>query len=416
VTATELTDDWLANRFDHLSPALGADLHAALARLRAMGPVTWSEEHGGFWVVTGYDEVLAAAQDWETFSSAQGVNVPLSPVKVNALPEVVDPPVHREYKRLINAWFTPKVVAQHEGATRALVTRLIDAFVADGRCEFMAAFATPLPGLAFFEQVLHAPPEEVAGLNALATVASTPGHPERPQAWAGMGAWIDAFVAARRLDGPVGDVVDAVLAAEIDGSPITDDDICGVIQLLILGGLETTAGALGQFMIRFCEDPSVVEQLRARPDRLGAAIEELLRLDPPFIAIARTATRDTELGGCRIRAGQQVLLSWASANRDDGEFDCPHRFDLDRSPNRHLSFGAGPHRCAGSNLARMNLRIALEELLGRLDGFALEPGSESIHFHSALNRAPVTVPITFRGQLSKPRARLLPPERGFEAR
>lgn len=396
MSTAELSDDWLANRFDHLSPALGADLHDALARLRALGPVTWSEEHGGFWVVSGHEEVLQAAQDWETFSSAQGVNVPLSPVKVNAIPEVVDPPLHREYKRLINAWFTPKVVAQHEDATRALVTRLIDAFVDDGRCDFMEAFAKPLPGLAFFDQVLHAPPDEVAGLNDLATIASTPGHPERPQAWAGMGAWIDAFVAARRTTGPVGDVVDAVLAAEIDGAPITDDDIRGVIQLLILGGLETTAGALGQFMIRFCEAPAVVDELRARPDRLGAAIEELLRLDPPFIAIARVATRDTELGGRAIRAGQQVLLSWASANRDEGEFTCPHEFQLDRSPNRHLSFGAGPHRCAGSNLARMNLRIALEELLARLDGFALAVPGEAIHFHSALNRAPVAVPITFR--------------------
>jgi cytochrome P450 len=391
-----LSDEWLANHFDHLSPALGAELHETLARMRAMGPVAWSEEHGGFWVVTGYEEVLAAAQDWETFSSAQGVNVPLSPVKVNAIPEVVDPPLHRQYKRLINAWFTPAVVSRYEGATRALVTRLIDGFADDGRCEFMEAFAKPLPGLAFFEQVLHAPPDEVASLNELATIASTPGHPERPQAWAGMATWIDSFVAARRAGGPLGDVVDSVLAAEIDGAPITDDDIRGVIQLLILGGLETTAGALGQFVIRFCEEPSVVEQLRARPERLGPAIEELLRLDPPFIAIARTATRDTELGGQAIRAGQQVLLSWAAANRDEAEFACPHQFQLDRSPNRHLSFGAGPHRCAGSNLARMNLRIALEELLARLDDLRLQDGAD-IHYHSVLNGSPVAVPITFRG-------------------
>lgn len=415
MTAAEIADDWLANHFDHLSPALGADLHGTLTRMRALGPVTWSKEHGGFWVVTGYEEVLRAAQDWETFSSAQGVNVPLSPVKVNAIPEVVDPPLHRQYKRLINAWFTPAVVSQYEDATRALVARLVDAFVDDGRCELMAAFAKPLPGLAFFEQVLHAPPDEVASLNELATIASSPSHPERPRAWAGMAAWIDAFVAVRRADGPVGDVVDAVLAAEIDGSPITDDDIRGVIQLLILGGLETTAGAIGQFLIRFCEDPSVVEQLRARPDRLGPAIEELLRLDPPFIAIARVATCDTELGGRAIKAGQQVLLSWASANRDEAEFACPHAFDLDRSPNRHLSFGAGPHRCAGSNLARMNLRIALEELLARLDGFALAVPAAEIHYHSVLNRSPVTVPITFRRRFRADVGGEPPSERGWEA-
>lgn len=415
---TVLTDDWLANHFDHLSPALAADLHASLARLRAERPVTWSDAHGGFWVVTGYEEVLRAAQDWETFSSAQGVNVPLSPVKVNAIPEVVDPPEHREYKRLINPWFTPKVVARYEDGTRALVTRLIDAFVDDGRCEFMEAFAKPLPGLAFFEHVLHAPSDRVGELNDLATIASTPGHPGRPQAWAGMAAWIAELVADRRTNGPAGDgdVVDAVIAAEIDGRPITDSDITGVIQLLVLGGLETTAGALGQFMVRFCREPEVVEAIRARPERLGAAIEELLRIDPPFIAIARTATRATELGGHRIEAGQQVLLSWASANRDEAEFSCPHQFDLDRATNRHLAFGAGPHRCAGSNLARMNLRIALEELLSRLDGFALEAGSAPVTYHSVLNRSPVAVPITFRGRFLAGSREESPPERGVAAR
>jgi cytochrome P450 len=394
VTAAVLGDEWCARHFDHLSPALAADLHPTLARMRERHPVTWSEEHGGFWVVTGYEDVLAVAQDWRTFSSAEGVNVPAPPAKVNAIPEVMDPPAHRAYKRLINAWFTPGVVSRYEGPTRALVTRLIDRFVAAGRCEFMDAFARPLPGLAFFDQVLHAPADQVAELNELATIASTPGHPERPAAWRGMAAWITGFVGERRARPPVGDVVDAVLAAEIDGAPISDHDVLGVIQLLILGGLETTAGALGQFMIRFCEHPEIPARLRAEPALLPAAVEELLRLDPPFIAIARTATRATDLGGHRVEAGQRVLISWASANRDAGEFACPHAFDPDRVANRHLAFGAGPHRCAGSNLARMNLRIALEELLARLHDLRLAGGAE-IAYHSVLNRSPVAVPITF---------------------
>jgi len=394
VTVAVLDDDWCAHHFDHLSPALAADLHGTLARMREHHPVTWSEEHGGFWVVTGYEDVLRVAQDWRTFSSAEGVSVPPPPTKVNAIPEVMDPPAHRAYKRLINAWFTPAVVARYEGPTRDLVTRLIDGFVADGRCEFMDAFARPLPGLAFFDQVLHAPGHRVADLSEMATIASTTGHPGRPAAWQGMAAWITDFVAERRARPPEGDVVDAVLAAEIDGAPISDHEILGVIQLLILGGLETTAGALGQFMIRFCEDPAVPARLRAEPALVPAAVEELLRVDPPFVFIARLATRDTELGGHRIAAGQRVLISWASANRDAGEFACPHAFDPDRAANRHLTFGAGPHRCAGSNLARMNLRIALEELVARLHDLRLEGGAEIV-YHSVLNRSPVAVPITF---------------------
>ncbi len=384
-------------RFDHLSPLLAATLHETLADLRAHDPIAWSEEHGGFWVVTRYEDVLRVAQDWRTFSSAQGVNVPAPATPVNAIPEVMDPPLHREFKRLISAWFTPAVVSRYEDGTRALVTRLIDAFVADGRCEFMEAFARPLPGLAFFEHVLHAPPGDVARVNELASAASNPGHPRRAEGWQGLATWIGELVADRRRRPPAGeagDVVDAVLAAEIEGRPITDHEIHGVIQLLIFGGLDTTAGALGQFMLRFCATPALADRLRRHRELIPAAVEELLRLDPPFICVARTATRDTELGGRRIAAGQRVLVYWASANRDETEFACAHEFDLDRSSNRHLSFGAGPHRCAGSNLARMNLRIALEELLGRLHDIRLAEGAE-VTFHSALNRSPHAVPITF---------------------
>jgi cytochrome P450 len=392
-----VTADWCAEHFDHLSPALAADLHATLAAMRDDHPVAWSDQHGGFWVVTRYEDVLRVAQDWQTFSSAQGVNVPAPATPVNAIPEVMDPPRHREFKRLINAWFTPAVVAGYEDATRALVTRLIDGFVEDGRCEFMEAFARPLPGLTFFEQVLHAPAAEVPRLCALASAASTPGHPGRADAWRGMAAWIADLVAERRTrpaGDAVGDVVDAVLAAEIEGRPITDHEIEGVIQLLIFGGLETTAGALGQFVIRFCEDPAVPDRLRREPGLLPGAVEELLRLDPPFVAVARVATRDAEIGGRRIEAGQRVLFYWASANRDAGEFACPDAFDPERASNRHLSFGAGVHRCAGSNLARMNLRVALEELLGRL-GDLRPAGAEPIRYHSVLNRSPEAVPITF---------------------
>ena len=158
-----------------------------------------------------------------------------------------------------------------------------------------------------------------------------------------------------------------MLNAEIEGRPITQDEIVGTVQLLILGGLETTASALGMMMERFCRHPEIPALLRHQPELLPSAVEELLRLDTPFIAITRTATRDIELGGHQIKEGDKVIIYWASANRDDAEFADPDGFDPGRTSNRHMAFGAGPHRCAGSNLARMNLRVALDELLGRLD-------------------------------------------------
>ena len=170
-------------------------------------------------------------------------------------------------------------------------------------------------------------------------------------------------------------------------------------MLLILGGLETTAGVLGMAMIRFCEHPEILELLRAHPERIPDAVEELLRLDGSFVCIARTTRHDTELAGNPVKQGEPVLIYWAAANRDEAEFENPDTFDLERPRNRHLAFGAGPHRCAGSNLARMNLRVALEEIAARLHDVELQPDAE-IHYHSTFNRAPLSVPITFRPGVS----------------
>jgi cytochrome P450 len=389
------TPEWCAHHFNHLDAALGGELHGALDILRADHPVTWSDAWGGFWVVSRYADVLAVAQDWETFSSAQGVTVPYGgPQPYPAIPEMLDPPEHRVFKRLINAYLTPAVVAGWEDATRAIVRRLLDGFVASGRCEFMDDFARPLPGLTFFELVMHAPPDELAEVNRLSSAASIPTAKGAREAREAMLAWISAFVERRQGEPPQGDVVDAVLGADIDGRPITHEEIVGVIQLLLFGGLDTTAGALGMMMLRFCDDPAIPARLREDPSLIPEAAEELLRLDAPFVFIARTATREVSLGGRTIAAGDKVLISWASANRDSAEFACPHAFDPERDANRHLAFGAGPHRCAGSNLARLNIRLALEEVLGRLHSIRLADGVAPA-FHSGFSRTPVAVPIEF---------------------
>jgi cytochrome P450 len=390
-----LSAAWCTHRFDHLAPELADQLHETLATMRGVCPVAHSEQHGGFWIITKHEDVVRVAQDWESFSSELGITVPGGPSPIPAIPEMVDPPLHREYKRLINAFFTPHAVLEHEDATRRLVNGLIDEFIESGTCDFMDDFSRPLPGLVFFEQFLHAPAEELAEVNRLATVASVPTTAEGREARGAMLRWIGAFAEARRAERPRGDVVDAILQAEIEGRPITDLEVVGMLQLLLFGGLDTTAGALGQMMIRLCQEPAIVDLLRDHPERTTDAIEELLRLDGPFIFIGRTATRDTEVGGQLIKEGDRVLLSWVSANRDADEFDGPDGFDLDRRSNRHVAFGAGPHRCAGSHLARMNLRVALTEVLRRMSDIRLQDEAAPIAFHSMYNRAPVAVPITF---------------------
>jgi len=389
-----LPDDWCLRHFDYLSKDLADTLPDTMARMRELCPVAHSEEYGGYWVVSSYEQALAVAQDWAAFSSAHGLSVSKTPTVVRNLPVEADPPEQRVYKRLVSPYFTPAAVARWEQPTRDLVTRLIDGFAEDGACEFMDAFARPFPALAFFQFAVNAPAEDLEHVAYLASKSSTPNDPAARDCWLGLYAWIKDFIAARREQPPRGDVVDAVISAEIDGRPITDDEIIGTVQLLMLGGLETTAGALGLALLRFCAEPGIPALLRANPGRIPDAIQELLRLDTSFVSVARTAMSDVELGGQQIRKGDKVLIHWASANRDGAEFPDPDAFDDRRERNRHLSFGAGPHRCVGSNLARMNMRIAVEELLRRLDDIRLEPGAE-IRYHAGLTRSPLCVPITF---------------------
>lgn len=393
--AEPITDDWVRYHFDYLSPAFAREHHATLARMRELCPVAHTDQRGGHWVATKYNDVLSVAQDWRSFSSELGIGIPNDNITVKPIPEHVDPPLQREYKRLINAYFTPVAIASYDAPTQALVTRLIDDFIERGECDFIKEFASPLPGLAFFQLVLNAPADRLRELNDLATGASNPNHPNRKACWDGLTSWIEEFAALRRRQPPRDDVVGAILGAEISGRPVTEDEIMGMILLLILGGLETTAGALGHFMIRFCREPEIPELLRKEPDLVPAAVEELLRLEPPFIAVGRTVRHDTQLAGHNVKAGEKVMISWASANRDEDEFDSPAAFRLDRKTNRHVAFGVGPHRCIGSNLARQNLRIAVREIVRRLGGLRLAIPEDEIPFHHAYNRSPLALPIRF---------------------
>jgi cytochrome P450 len=396
-TGVRVTDEWLTEHLDLNADELAPVFHESMARLRSRCPVAHSDQYGGYWIVTKYDDVFRVAQDWETFSSEHGLSIPPPPAMLRNIPVEVDPPLQRVYKRMVNPFFTPAVVSGWEEGTRALASQLVDEFVERGECEFMDMFARPFPSLAFFKFALDAPADEIERVAYMASKSSTPTDPEAAECWAGLSKWIEGFLEARGAQPSNGehDFVEGVLGATVEGRPITHDEVVGTVQLAILGGLETTTGALGLMMVRFCRQPEIPALLRERPELLEEAIEELLRLDGPFIAIGRMATRDAEVGGRHIKKGERVLLYWASADRDEDEFANPDAFDLERGSNRHLAFGVGPHRCLGSNLARMNLRVALGELLARLDDIKLQEGAD-VHYHSTLTRAPLSVPITFK--------------------
>ena len=200
----QITDDWVSHHFDHLSPVFAREFHPTLARARSLCPVAHSDQHGGFWVLTRYEDVLRVAQDWETFSSELGITVPYQPPanSMKILPVAVDPPLQRTFKRLVNAYFTPAKVGPWEEPTRVLVNQLIDGFIERGECDFMTEFARPLPGLAFFDLALHAPTGELEQVNHWATLASLTQLDESRDALLKLAGWIAKFIAQRRADGP----------------------------------------------------------------------------------------------------------------------------------------------------------------------------------------------------------------------
>jgi cytochrome P450 len=365
----------LARDYDHFATRYVVDPYEFWAALRHHEPVARSDHHGGFFVVSRYGDIMAAACDPATFSSRDGTGTP--PIPTRLLPIDTDPPLHQKYRRIINPSFTPQAVRAQEAEWRTLAKELIAKLPAEGDIELCAGFAIPFP-----QQV------------ALRMI----GFPDddRPD----LAGWIDDITRLRGIDdGKVGeaaigvmtrimdrlsersglspaspqphDLMTVLLEAEIDGRPLDDGEQLFSMMLLLLGGLDTTTSAIALALAHLADHPGDRTRLLADPELLDTAVEEFVRVATPVQGLGRTVTRDTTLSGCPLHAGDRVFLLWASGNRDPEAFDRPDEVVLDRHPNHHLGFGAGPHRCVGSHAGKLMVKIALEELLPWLGEFGI---------------------------------------------
>jgi cytochrome P450 len=320
-------------------------------------------------VVTGYEQVRDVGQDWPTFSSEHGVQVP--PVGPDFTPPItVDPPLQRLYRRPLAPFFSPGAAKNSEAAIRRHADALIDKFAGRGHCDLAADFAERLVPLVFFDEVLHVP---AGSLDQFVTKFVHPGSTPREHTAVAPEVARD-LIALRREMPPMGDLVDSVLNAEIGGRAITEEEIVGVIVLLLLGGTDTTRNVITSSLHYMALNSPVRAMLAENPGRIERAAEEFLRMFASVQTIGRTAMRDTSIGGEPIPAGGKLVCALAAANRDPAEFDHPDEFDMNRVSNRHFAFGVGPHRCIGSNLARMEIKVAIERILARIPSYELAPG------------------------------------------
>jgi cytochrome P450 len=365
--------------FDHHSEEFGRDPDAEYARIRSRCPVAYTEAWDGYWVTTRYADVVAVAEDDGTFASSPGIMIPSVGTPRPILPLEVDPPMVQKWRRLVNPMLSPGAVQRRHGDIRQVCRSLISEFVDRGSCDVIRDFARPLPGIVTMR--LMGLPEDNwrTFLDWVETAIHESAHDFDKGIEAALSIYsaIAEAIESRRETGyRADDVISMFIDAEMDGQPVSDEDIMDYSFSLVSGGLDTTTSTFGEAFLHLARDPADRRLLAEDPARIPAAVEEFLRVATPVQGMARTLTRDAEVGGCPVGKGERVMIFWGAANRDPEEFSDPDDVRIDRAPNRHLAFGIGSHRCIGSHLARAMLRLGLEEFLGAVSEFRLASGAE----------------------------------------
>jgi cytochrome P450 len=362
--------------FDHHSRAFAADPWTILRDLRENCPVAYSESHGGFWVLTSYADIKEVASDDDRFSSAHGLTVPDKKNRgQRSIPAEMDPPDFLEFRRILHPMLSPAAVDRMTPVIERFVHAAIDDVVESGRCDFVHDLADPVPAMTTLHK-LGLPVDRWKEISEPlhSVVFMRQDNPERAGVIGQLGAIGDLLyetIAARR-ESPRDDMISYLVGSTVDGRPVTDDEVKEMSYLIIQGGFDTTGSAISNALIQLQRDRDARQRLIDDPSGMTAATEEFLRFEAPQVALARTAMVDAVIGGKQISKGDKLLLVWASANRDADAFDDPDELQLDRFPNRHMTFGLGAHRCLGSNLARRQIEVALTAVLRRMPDYEID--------------------------------------------
>lgn len=371
------------------------DPAGAWERLRKRCPVAWSERQGGFWTVSRYEDAVEIARDAETFNNSGG------PQFETARPPLeVDRPEHTFFRRVLQPYFAKERVARLEGRVRVFVSEMLEPLLDAGGGDLAETLTYPLPARTLCAW-LGLDDGEWATLKGVAEelFAAEEGRGDDPETRAHCNDFLYAYsrrLVRERIERPLDpelDLISGIVGVSEGAQTVTEEDAVQLVRLLLVAGHNSTTSGLGNCLLRVAADPEIQERLRAEPELIPTAIEELLRLEVPVQGMPRWANQSVERHGRTIEAGEKVMLLWAAANRDPEAFPEPHRCILDRNPNPHLTFGRGIHRCIGIDLARLELRVALEEVIARTD--LLELAGEPIRT-SFIRRGVSYLPVRLR--------------------
>jgi cytochrome P450 len=387
--------DW-----DHADPAYNQNAHQIWDQLRGTCPVAHTDRYGGAWLPVKHADVSAIARDTDHFSSEGAVlaNRPpreewVSLAPIGAAPPITsDPPFHADARRLLLPAFSPQVVAEWEPEIRRLCNELIDNMGDSDTVDAAVQYAQNIPvyviarmlGLPledsdYFRETVHMVLEEIGA-----------EFGERQGAFEKLDAYLSMHV-QDHIENPKDDLIGFLLNAKIYDQPLSPQHVVGTIILLMVAGIDTTWSSIGSSIWHLAQHPSDLQRMVNEPELLPTAIEELLRMYAP-VTMARIVTQDAEIGGCPVKRGDSVLLPFPAANRDPEVFPDADKVIIDREENRHVAFGLGIHRCLGSNLARLELRVAVQVFIQRFPQFELADPS-TVTWSLGQVRGPRKLPV-----------------------
>lgn len=391
--------------FDHHSAEHAADHVGVYRQLREQTPVAWTEAHGGYWVLADYKSVFEASRNDDLFSSARhdehggpglSVTIPKAPTAFH-IPIELDPPHFRPYRKAVNQVTAPAAVENLDAVVKHYVTGFIDMIIEQGSADL--AIVAGVPAAVTIDWLGLDPSEYKNYVDAMHTlVSAAPGTPEYQHAAEVAVPWVSKTVRehiAHRRENPGPDATTHFIEVEVDGRPMDDDEIYSILELVISGGVGTTASLVTQSLVWLYQNPDQRQRLIDDPSMVDVAVEEFLRVFSPTQALARTILEDTDFRGCPVRKGDRALLSWASANRDAEQFENPDEVDITRWPNRHVAFGLGIHRCAGSHLGKAMAREMIRQVLARMGDYAVDLDNVVTYPDQGTNAGYHSIPVTF---------------------
>jgi methyl-branched lipid omega-hydroxylase len=413
IPTTDLSLDEI--HLGEIDPWIRPDREGIFAKLRAEAPITFHAEPvpppdipypqgPGFWALTRHADVMQVSRDPDTFHSAPSINIgDIPPEIAEWLGSMInmDAPKHTKLRLIVNRGFTPRRVAQIEESVRTMAREIVDRVAPLGECDFVSEIAATLP-LQIICDMLGIPREENRRIFELTNIILGVGDPEYASSLEElMAAGMELFqygltVAEDRLREPRDDITTALMHAEIDDETgshkLTASELGSFFLLLVAAGNETTRNAISHGLLALTQHPEQRQRWLDDFETVSpTAVEEIVRWATPVIHFRRTATRDTVVGGQEIKAGEKVVMFYNSANRDERAFADPYRFDVTRTPNEHIGFGAGgPHFCLGANLARREIKVMFEELFRRLPDIEVsgEPAMLQSAFIHGIKRMP----------------------------